>query len=273
MAVERIDNANDGRLAAYRNVRDGDLLRTKGLFVAEGRIVVKRVIDDRRYVVQSVLVNDAALKDLEPTLAALAADVPILVCRAGELAAAAGYDVHRGCLALVHRPPASTVDEVVAGARVLVVLEGVSNADNIGGVFRNAAAFGAAVLLSPACCDPLYRKAIRTSMGAVLRVPFARAVDGDWPGVLARIAAAGFSLVALTPREPSETLEAFTARPRPARVALIAGAEGAGVSPAVEAAADDRVRIPIDGGVDSLNLAVAVGIALYAISAPVTRRL
>jgi len=263
MAVERIDSANDPRLAAYRDLRDGELVRARGLFVAEGRIVVRRVIDDPRYRVQSVLVNDAALKDLESTLPLLAADVPVLVCGAGDLAAAAGYDVHRGCLALVHRPPPSTVDEIVAGARVLVVLEGVSNADNVGGVFRNAAAFGAAVLLNPTCCDPLYRKAIRTSMGAVLLVPFARAGDGDWPGVLARVGAAGFTTVALTPREPSETLEAFTRRPRPARVALIVGSEGAGVSPAAEAAADYRVRIPIDRDVDSLNLAVAAGIALY----------
>lgn len=273
MSVQRIDRANDPRVAAYCGLRDGDLLRAKGLFLAEGRIVVRRVIDDPRYVVQSVLVNDAALRDLESTLTVLAADVPVLVCSAGDLAAVAGYDVHRGCLALVHRPPPSPVDEVVAGANVLVVLEGVSNADNVGGVFRNAAAFGAGVLLGPTCCDPLYRKAIRTSMGAVLRVPFARADDGDWPGVLARVAAAGFTIVALTPREPSETLEAFTRRPRPARVALIVGTEGAGVSPAAEAAADYRVRIPIDDRVDSLNLAVAAGIALYAISSPVTRRL
>lgn len=273
MAVERIDSADDARVAAYRGVRDGDLLRAKGLFVAEGRIVVRRVIDDPRYVVQSVMVNDAALKDLEATLTSLAADVPVLVCRADDLAAAAGYDVHRGCLALVHRPPPSTVDEVVGGASVLVVLEGVSNADNVGGVFRSAAAFGAGVLLSPTCCDPLYRKAIRTSMGAVLRVPFARVDDGDWPGALARIGAAGFTIVALTPREPSETLEAFTRQPRPARVALIVGTEGAGVSAAAEAAADHRVRIPIDGDVDSLNLAVAAGIALYTMSSRVARRL
>ena len=267
MAVERIDSAHDPRVAAYRGVRDGDLLRTRGLFVAEGRLVVRRVIEDERFCVESVLVNEAALTDLEPALAVIAARIPILVCRPDALAAVAGYHVHRGCLALVRRPPPAGVDEIVAAATRLVVLEGVSNADNVGSVFRNAAAFGAdAVLLSPTCCDPLYRKAIRTSMGAVLRVPFARAGAGDWPGVLARVGAAGFTLVALTPREPSETLATFTRRPRPARIALIVGTEGAGVSPAAEAAADYRVRIPIDDAVDSLNLAVATGIALYAIS-------
>ena len=148
---------------------------------------------------------------------------------------------------------------------VVLVLEGVSNADNVGGVFRNAAAFGVrGVLLSPTCCDPLYRKAIRTSMGAVLRVPFAR-LD-DWPAGLTPMRGAGFTIAALTPRAPSETLDAFAARPRPERLALLVGTEGAGLTLAAESAADHRVRIPIDERVDSLNVAVAVGIALYALS-------
>ena len=267
MAVERINSAGDPRTAAYRDVRDGELIRSRGLFVAEGRLVVRRVVEDKRYRVESVLLNDAALNDLRSTVATLAADVPVLVCDARDLAGIAGYDVHRGCLALVHRPPAARADELIASAQTMVVLEGVSNADNIGGVFRNAAAFRVdGVLLSPTCCDPLYRKAIRTSMGTSLRVPFARAGEQDWPGVLTRVRAAGFTSVALTPRQPAETLDAFAARPRASRVALMVGTEGAGLTPAVEAAADHRVRIPIDDGVDSLNLASAVGIALYAIS-------
>jgi len=268
MPIERMNGTSDPRLAAYRSLRDGELLRSRGLFVAEGRIIVRRVVADGRYRVQSLLVSDAALRDLEATVAAQVSEVPIFVCNAGELAEIAGYDVHRGCLALVERPPETLIDDLLASARTLVVLEGVSNADNVGGVFRNAAAFGAGgVLLSPACCDPLYRKAIRTSMSATLTVPFARAGAGEWPGVLTRVRGAGFTLVALTPREPSEALEAFAARPRPARIALIVGAEGDGLSPAVEAAADYRVRIPIADGIDSLNLAVAAGIALHALSA------
>jgi tRNA G18 (ribose-2'-O)-methylase SpoU len=268
MAVERIDGADDSRVAGYRNVRDGDLVRARGLFVAEGRLVVRRVIEDGRCRIASVLVNDAALSDLGQTLEALAADVPVLVCDAGALAGITGYDVHRGCLALVHRPMPQAIDDVVAAARTIVVLEGVTNADNVGGVFRNAAALGAqAVVLSPTCCDPLYRKAIRTSMGAALRVPFARADAGDWPGAVIRVRAAGFTLVALTPREPSETLETFAMRPRPSRIALIVGTEGAGLSAAAESAADYRVRIPIGGEVDSLNLAVATGVVLYRLSA------
>ena len=266
MAVEHIERADDPRVAGYRGLRDGELARARGLFVAEGRIVVRRILEDGRYRVQSVLVNEAARRDLESTFANMAADVTIFVSHAKELAEIAGFDMHRGCVALVERPAGMPVDDLIASARLLVVLEAVANADNVGGVFRNAAAFGAGgVLLSPGCCDPLYRKAIRTSMGAVLGVPFARAAGADWPGVLTRVRAAGFTIAALTPRGPSETLEIFAARPRPDRVALIVGTEGAGLTAAVEAAADNRVRIPIAGGVDSLNLAVATGIALHAI--------
>ena len=268
MAFERIDRADDPRVAAFRGVRDGELVRSRGLFVAEGRLIVRRVVEDGRYRVQSVLVNDAALRDLETALGALGADVAIFICDAEHLAGIAGYDVHRGCLALVHRRPDTSVGELIASARMLVVLEAVSNADNVGGVFRNTAAFGAGgVLLSPTCCDPLYRKAIRTSMGATLRVPFARAGADEWPSVLTRMRAAGFTMVALTPREPSATLQAFAARPRAQRLALILGAEGAGLTPAVEDAADYRVRIPIAADVDSLNLAVAAGIALNELHA------
>jgi tRNA G18 (ribose-2'-O)-methylase SpoU len=264
MGIERIASANDPRLAAYGGVRDGELARSAGLFVAEGRHIVQRVVEDGRYRLQSLLVNDAALHGLESTFARLAADVPIFVGSADNLAEIAGYDVHRGCLALVHRPPPLKVDALFSSAALLVVLEGVSNADNVGGIFRNAAAFGAnGVLLSPTCCDPLYRKAIRTSMGAALRVPFAFADAGDWPHVLTRLQAAGITTVALTPRAPSEEIATFAARPRAPRLALIAGTEGAGLTPAVEVGADHRVRIPISDGVDSLNVAVAVGIALH----------
>jgi len=260
MAIEPIRAADDPRIAAYRDVPDAELVRSRGLFVAEGRLVVSRVIEDGRFRVQSLLVNEAARRSLAPLLATIPSHVPIYVCAAGDFLGITGHDIHRGCLALVERPPAPSIDALLAGAQTIVALEGVTNADNVGGVFRNAAAFGAAgVLLSPTCCDPLYRKAIRTSMGAALRVPFVRA--GDWPAVLSQVRAAGFTIVALTPREPSERLDLF--RSRPDRVALVVGTEGAGLTPSVEAMADHRVRIPTSDGVDSLNLAVATGIALY----------
>src|SRR5262245_33683539 len=223
MGLTRIDGTDDPRIAAYRDVPDAELVRSRGLFVAEGRLVVRRVLEDRRFRVQSVLVNDAARVPLEGVFNTLPADVPVYVCEADDFRAITGYNIHRGCLALVERLPATPIDALVASATTIVVLEGVGNADNVGGVFRNAAAFGpggvVGVLLSPTCCDPFYRKAIRTSMGAVLRVPFVRAER--WPAAIDEIRAAGFTIVALTPREPSQTLDAFRSRPRPERVALI----------------------------------------------------
>jgi tRNA G18 (ribose-2'-O)-methylase SpoU len=186
------------------------------------------------------------------------------VCTAADFSDFTGYNIHRGCLAIAERPPGKSLDDLLRSTGLLVVLEGVANADNVGGVFRNAAAFGAgAVILSPTCCDPFYRKAIRTSMGATLSVPFVW-LD-QWPAPLAALGRAGFTLVALTLREPSESLDAFAAmRPAgPGKLALVLGAEGSGLSAAVEAMADSRVRIPMRPEVDSLNLAVAAGIALH----------
>ena len=265
--IESLLSAADPRADPYRATRDADLIRARNLFIAEGRLVVRRVLEDRRYRLHSLLLTPAAHADLAPALASIDPLVPVLVASQPDLSAIAGYDVHRGCLALVHMPPPTALDELLARATTVVVMEAVTNADNVGGVFRNAAAFGAGgVLLSPTCCDPFYRKAIRTSMAAVLRVPFARAGERDWPGVLAHVQRAGFAIVALTPREPSQTLDAFAARARPAKLALVVGTEGAGLTAGVERAADYRVRIPISGDVDSLNVAVATGIALYELT-------
>jgi tRNA G18 (ribose-2'-O)-methylase SpoU len=261
---ERIERLDDPRIAAYRDIPDPELVRSRGLFVAEGRLVVRRLIEDGRWTLQSVLVSDAARKSLEAALDAIALRVPVYVCAAEDFLPLTGYNIHRGCLALVSRPSPLETGVLVGRSRTIVVLEAVTNADNVGGIFRNAAAFGAGgVLLSPTCCDPFYRKAIRTSMGAVFQVPFVRA--GAWPEELLRLRDAGFTLVALTPREPAQTLREFSAGPRPARMALVVGTEGAGLSPAVERLADVRVRIPIADGVDSLNVAVAAGIALHAL--------
>ena len=259
-----IEGPTDPRVAEYRDLADADLLRRRGLFVAEGRLVLQRVIEDARFSVRSVLLNDATRRAMGRGLLKLASDVPIFVCETADFLGITGFNLHRGCLALVHRPEPTASCEILRDARTLVVLEGVTNADNVGGVFRNVAAFGAdGVLLSPACCDPLYRKAIRTSMGATIRVPFSR-ID-DWPGGLADVRATGFTLAALTPRHPSQTLDQFAAG-RPARLALLVGTEGAGLSAEAEAFADVRVRIPIGDAVDSLNLSVATGIALARFS-------
>lgn len=259
--------SDDPRLETYRSVSDPELLRLRGLFVAEGRLVVRRVVDDARYRLVSVAVNDAAYRDLADVLARVPKTVPVLVAEGAALEKVAGYHVHRGCLALVERPQLPTIDEVVARDEIVVVLENVANADNVGGVFRNAAAFGAAgIVLSPACCDPFYRKAVRTSMGAVLRVPFARAES--WPAALARIKAAGRHVVALTPRGSAQPIDEFARQRGDNAIALVAGTEGSGVSADVESLADACVRIPMVDGVDSLNVAVALGIALYALTRP-----
>jgi tRNA G18 (ribose-2'-O)-methylase SpoU len=262
---------SDPRLELYRGVADADLLRSHNLFVAEGRLVVERVLE-ARYQVESALMNDASVAALGPAFEAVAPDVPVFHCRNAAFEAITGFNIHRGCLALVRRPAPLQWREAIGTSRLVVVLEAVTNADNVGGVFRNAAAFGAgSVLLSPTCCDPLYRKSVRTSMGAVLTVPFAR-VD-PWPDGLSDLREQGFVVAALSPRAPL-TVAAFADATAGQRVALVVGTEGVGLSDAALAIVDTRIGIPIHGSVDSLNLAVATGIALArcAEAAPADRQ-
>lgn len=264
MKLERVERADDARLRGYALVAQPAALRQAGWFVAEGRLVVERVLAERRYQLESVLLNEAALAALEPALRDFTA--PIYLCPNPLFEALTGYDFHRGCLGLVRRPPPLDWRNLAARARALVVLEGVANHDNIGGVFRNAAAFGVdAVLLDPSSADPLYRKAIRTSMGASLCVPFATIGAEDaapWPQCLGELAARGFDLTALTPAAGARDLDEFSAAVRAERMALLFGSEGAGLSSPALAACHQRVRIAIRPEVDSLNLAVACGIAL-----------
>jgi len=266
MPVVRVDDPADSRLADYTLLSDGELLRAQRLFVAEGRFVLERVLADPALVVRSVLLSDAAHLALQHPLARAGPSTPVYVTAVENFLSITGFNIHRGCLALVERPPARPAEALLRDARTLVVLEAVTNADNVGAVFRNAAAFEVdAVLLSPTCCDPLYRKAVRTSMAAALQVPFARLER--WPDELSMLKANGFTVVALTPRGDSKKIDEFATRSRPERIALVVGTEGAGLSDPAEAMADHRVRIPISGRVDSLNLAVAAGIALSRLSA------
>jgi tRNA G18 (ribose-2'-O)-methylase SpoU len=260
-----ISDTSDSRVEEYRAVSDPALASAHGLFVAEGRHVVQRLIEDGRFPVRSVLLNEASFDALTTVLDRLPRHTPIYVTDTRHFQAIAGFNMHRGCLALAERPAALPVADVIRDARTIVVLEECGNTDNMGGVFRNAAAFGVdAVLVSPGSCDPFYRKAIRTSMAAVLRVPFARIAP--WPEALATLRSEGFLIVALTPRAPAMTLEMFAASVRSSRLALLLGAEGAGLSDASLALADLHVRIPTRDAVDSLNLAVAAGIALSRLS-------
>ena len=249
----------DPRLAPYARVGDPAWLLANNLFIAEGRLVVRRLFETARYDVESVLVTPAAyaaMKDAWPE------HVTVYVVEQEVLGRVTGFDFHRGCLALARRPRAIDVAEVVrplrgVARRRLVALEGIGNPDNVGGIFRNAAAFGVdGVLLDPTSGDPLYRKAIRTSMGAALTVPFARVED--WPGGLK---GQGFRVLALTPREDARSID-DVAREQPERWILLAGAEGPGLSERALKAADIQVRIPMVDRIDSLNVTVAVGIGL-----------
>jgi tRNA G18 (ribose-2'-O)-methylase SpoU len=270
MPVIRVDSLDDPRLEHYRNIRESELLRRRGLFVAEGRLVVTRLLESPFRTV-SLLLNDASLLSLKDRLSRIPDCVPVFVCSRQDLTSIIGFNLHRGCLALAERPAECGWREISQHADLVLVLEGVADADNIGSIFRNTAAFGAdGVLLSPACCDPLYRKAVRTSMGSVLRIPFARLEN--WPADLAALKSQGFMLVALTPRHDALNLTSFEPTGGRAKIALLVGSEGSGLTTEAEATADVAIRIPITPYVDSLNVATATGIALYSLTNQIATR-
>ena len=265
----QIGDPDDPRVADYRNVPDPELIRQRGLFVAEGRRMVRTLLTDSRFSARSVLATESAYRALGDVLDAGRRDMPVYVAAQACLDAIAGFHFHRGCLALGERPPPIPTAEVLSGVGegpvVLVLLDNVGNPDNVGAIFRNAAAFdAAAVLLSPGCCDPLYRKAIRTSIGTSLRLPFTTL--SAWPGDLAELTARGFTLVALTPDPAALALGRFVASTPPKRLVLLLGAEGDGLSEAARQAADVAVRVPLAAGVDSINVATAAGIVLQRIA-------
>ena len=261
MGVIELQSHDDPRVADYAATSDPALARDRGLFVVEGRLVLARLIEEHRHTLRSVFVSDTARRDLAPLLQRLDPSIPVYVGGKDDFSRITGHRIHRGCLALAERPPAADARSLASECRTALVLEAIANPDNVGGIFRNASAFGAgAVFLSPSTCDPFYRKAIRTSMGATLRVPFARIEE--WPAGLRALRAAGLRLVALTPHHEAEPIDAFAAARRGERLALLVGHEGDGLSDAAMAQAADRVRIPIRPDVDSLNVAVATGIAL-----------
>jgi len=253
-----IEREDDQRLEPYRHVGDPRWLEARGLFVAEGRLIVERLLAHGGYRVESILLTPAALAAFGSTLGARQ---DVLVASQAIVNGVTGFNFHRGCLALVHRPPPSDLAPVVTMARTVVVLEGVGNPDNVGGIFRSAIALGAGgILLDPSSGDPWYRKAVRTSMGAVLRLPFAR-VD-PWPSELGRLRTLGFRVVALSPAGSITLDECATTLDETSRIAFMAGAEGPGLSDVALAQAEMTVRIPVDPLTDSLNVVVAVSIAL-----------
>lgn len=266
MPIERVDRLDDPRLADYRHVPDPELLRRGKIFVAEGRLVVQALLSASPFRVRSVLLTETAYRGLADAVAPRITDTRVFIVAAGAIETLTGFNIHRGCLAIGERPGCVSVADMLArlpSARRVVVLERIGNADNMGGIFRNAAAFGAdAVVVGPGCCDPLYRKAIRVSMGAALRVPFCHA--DDWSADLEALRSWGFTVAALTPAAEAQDLGAYAASVTPAtRVALLAGSEGEGLTPHALAHAALALRIPMVPGTDSLNVGTAVGIALH----------
>ncbi|MEQ1949877.1 RNA methyltransferase [Mesorhizobium sp. CN2-181] len=260
----QIVDANDPRIAAYRDIRERDLVGRQGLFVAEGKVVLNVLLwAAEKYEVQSVLVLDSRLAGLEAALGKAPSTVPIYTAGAAVMDAVAGFHIHRGILAIGRprmMPAASALLQSLPRRALVLVLVGISNHDNMGSIFRNAAAFGAAaVFIDPTCCDPLYRKSIRVSVGGVFRVPFAR-FDGT-ASFANSLIDHGFHPVALSPRGTTDIREIANEE----RTALFLGTEGDGLPESVLSAMQ-TARISIAADFDSLNVAATSAIALHRLS-------
>ena len=261
MTIIRVTRPDDPRIAAFRDIRERDLTGRERLFVAEGEVVLN-VLTSPQSLCRPValLVDEKRAEGLASLIARLPDETPVHVAEQGVLDAIAGFHLHRGILALGGKPQPRPLDALIADMdeqAVVVLASGIGNHDNMGGIFRNAAAFGAStVLLDVTCCDPFYRKAIRVSVGAVLRTPMATGLDAL--ETVEALAAAGFTVVAMTP-SADVTLDQL---PRGGRVAIVLGPEGPGLPEAMIARCRPAA-IRMSGGFDSLNVAVAGAIALH----------
>lgn len=250
----------DPRISGYRDVRERDLVGRDDHFIAEGEVVLQTLVQSPRHRLVSLLIDEKRAAGLAPVTDLLPDDVPVYIASQAVLDGIVGFHIHRGILALGHRAPPPSADQLLAGIggrALVVVLMGISNHDNLGGIFRNAAAFGAdAVLLDAHCCDPFYRKAIRVSVGNTLTLPQARLAPGE--DVVELLARHGFTAVSLSPQGAFRLAELR----RPRRVAVLLGTEGPGLDAAV-LARTRTVSIPMAAGVDSLNVATTSGIVLH----------
>jgi tRNA G18 (ribose-2'-O)-methylase SpoU len=268
-----IDSADDPRLADYTRLTDVSLRvyleAEHGLFIAEGSKVISRAVA-AGYPVRSVLLGRGRLADL-PALGLGGLDTPVYVVPDEVAEGITGYRVHRGALASLGRKPLPAVSSVIEGARRIVVLEDLVDHGNVGAIFRCAAALGVdAVVLSPRCADPLYRRSVKVSMGAVFAIPYARMTD--WYDGLAVLKGAGFRVLALTPGESATPISSALGAAAVDRVALLLGTEGDGLSSRWLHEADEAVRIPMSpaargAGVDSLNVVAAAAIACHLLAA------
>jgi len=268
--MHRVDirDAADPRLADYRDLTDVALRRVVepagGLYIAESSKVIARALR-AGHRPRSVLTQSKWLDELGPLLTEHP-DVLVYVVDPEIAELLTGYSVHRGAMAAMHRPAMPPVQDVLRDARLVVVLEDIVDHTNVGAIFRACAGLGAdAVLVSPRCADPLYRRSVRVSMGTVFQVPWTRLPD--WDQTRSILHNEDFHIAALALRDDAVTLDEFDPPPR---VALLLGAEGDGLSPRALAAADTVVTIPMAGGVDSLNVAAASAVALWALSHPLS---
>ncbi|WP_129838454.1 RNA methyltransferase [Streptomyces sp. RFCAC02] len=263
----RVTDPSDPRLTDYTDLTDVALRRRRepaeGLFMAEGEKVIRRALQ-AGHPMRSMLLTPRWADAMGDVIDAAGAPVYLVEPEVAERVT--GYHVHRGALAAMGRRPLPEPSALLASARRLAVLEAVNDHTNVGAVFRGAAALGLdGVLLSPDCADPLYRRAVKVSMGAVFSLPYAR-LD-RWPQGLRDVSAAGFQVFALTPAPDARDIAEVAARTRGERVAVLLGAEGHGLTDRALAAADARVRIPMAHGIDSLNVAAAAAVAFYALGA------
>ena len=264
MDIQRIDDPMDQRLDDYRGLTDTALRRVQepagGLYIAESANVIARAIG-AGHRPRSVLTQQRWLERLERDLQGV--DAPVYLVSDEVAESVTGFAVHRGALAAMHRPTQPPLGDVLRDAKLVLVLEDILDHTNVGAAFRAAAGLGAdAVLVTPRCADPLYRRSVRVSMGTVFQVPWAR-LD-EWPDAASALHESGFEIAALALSEDAVALHDYAAR-RPAKVALMFGTEGDGLSPRALEAADTVVTIPMAGGVDSLNVASSVAVTVWAL--------
>lgn len=263
----RIEHADDPRIDEFRSIRERDLVGRHGRFIAEGTVVLRMLAaaHGRRsdFLAEKILILENRLAGVADILAAFPDDVPVYVADSAVLDGIVGFHLHRGILAVGRRVREPTAAELVAalpGNALVAAAIGISNHDNVGSIFRNAAAFGAdAILLDETCCDPLYRKALRVSVGSVLQVPYAR--GGSMTELIGALADRDFAIWGLSPSGRTDIRRV----PASPRMALLTGSEGHGLPPALMEKIHMAV-IPQVPGLDSLNAATATGIALYQIS-------
>lgn len=258
--VIRIDNPDDERIASYRNIRERDLVGRQGRFIAEGKVVLRALLQSSRFSTESILLLENRVQGLRDELMKVPGEVPVFVASREIIDRVAGFPMHRGILAIGRGEPLCPAENLLPPADRpcrLVVCAGIANHDNIGSIFRNAAAFGVdAVLLDRTCCDPLYRKALRVSVGAVLQVPFTRfdTINAQ----IDQLESHRIKAFALTPSGEIRLEELLV----PHRAAIVLGSEGDGLPPEFLGEAN-TVRISMTNGFDSVNVAAASAIALH----------